>query len=143
MLKSKGNLFTFVLMLYPSLQLLVSICIWCPVTPLPVYTPQARLTGIMVVHNQRKSKGRGKRLQTCSKNMGVEKSDSFVGCLDFKWVQFSSVTQSCPTVCDSMDCSMPSLPVHHQLVKFTQTHAHWVSDAMQPSHPHHSLLLPP
>ena len=50
-------------------------------------------------------------------------------------VQFSSVTQSCPTLCDPMDCSTPSLPVHHQLLEFTQTHAHWVGDAIQPSHP--------
>ena len=50
-------------------------------------------------------------------------------------VQFSSVTQSCPTLCDSMDCSTPGLPVHHQLLEFTQTHVHWVSDAIQPSHP--------
>ena len=50
-------------------------------------------------------------------------------------VQFSSVTQSCPTLCDPMNCSTPGLPVHHQLPKFTQTHVHWVSDAIQPSHP--------
>ena len=49
--------------------------------------------------------------------------------------QFSSVTQSCPTLCNPMNCSMPSLPVHHQLPEFTQTHVHWVSDAVQPSHP--------
>ena len=53
--------------------------------------------------------------------------------------QFSSVAQSCPTLCDAMDCSMPGLPVHHQLLEFTQTHVHWVSDAIQPSHP---LLSP-
>ena len=50
-------------------------------------------------------------------------------------VQFSSVTQSCPALCSPMDCSMPGLPVHHQLPEFTQTHVHWVSDAIQPSHP--------
>ena len=50
-------------------------------------------------------------------------------------VQFSSVTQSCPTLCDPMNCSTPGLPVHHQLPEFTQTHVHWVSDAIQPSHP--------
>ena len=49
--------------------------------------------------------------------------------------QFSSVTQSCPTLCDSMNCSMPGLPVHHQLPEFTQTHVHRVSNAIQPSHP--------
>ena len=47
-------------------------------------------------------------------------------------VQFSSVTQSCPTLCDPMDCSTPGLSVHHQLSEFTQTHAHQVGDAIQP-----------
>ena len=54
-------------------------------------------------------------------------------------VQFSSVTQSCPTLCDPMNRSMPGLPVHHQYPEFTQTHVQWVGDAIQPSHP----LLPP
>ena len=49
--------------------------------------------------------------------------------------QFSSVAQSCPTLCDPMNCSNPGLPVHHQLPELTQTHVHWVSDAIQPSHP--------
>ena len=49
--------------------------------------------------------------------------------------QFSSVAQSCPTLCDPMNRSMPGLPVHHQLPEFTQTHVHRVSDAIQPSHP--------
>ena len=55
-------------------------------------------------------------------------------------VQFSSVAQSCPTLCDPMDCSTPGFPVHHQLLEFTHAHVHWVSDAIQPSHP---LLLSP
>ena len=50
-------------------------------------------------------------------------------------VQFSSVAQSCPTLCDPMNRSTPGLPVHHQLPEFTQTHVHRVSDAIQPSHP--------
>ena len=50
-------------------------------------------------------------------------------------VQFSSVAQSCPTLCNPMDCSMPGLPVHHHLPEFIQTHVHWVGDAIQPSHP--------
>ena len=50
-------------------------------------------------------------------------------------VQFSSVAQSCPTLCDPMNRSMPGLPVHHQLPEFTQTHVHRVSDTIQPSHP--------
>ena len=49
--------------------------------------------------------------------------------------QIRSVTQSCPTLCDSMNRSTPGLPVHHQLPEFTQTHVHRVSDAIQPSHP--------
>ena len=58
-------------------------------------------------------------------------------------VQFSSVAQSCPTLCDPMNRSMPGLPVHHQLPEFTQTHVHRVSDAIQPSHPLSSLYPPP
>ena len=50
------------------------------------------------------------------------------------FVQFSSVPQSCPTLCNPMDCSMPGLPVHCQLPEFTQTHVHGVGDAIQPSH---------
>ena len=53
----------------------------------------------------------------------------------FSSVQFSSVAQSCPILCDPMDCSMPGLPVHHQVPDFTQTHVHRFSDAIQPSHP--------
>ena len=53
--------------------------------------------------------------------------------------QFSSVAQSCPTLCDPMNSSMPGLPVHHQLPEFTQTYLHWVGDGIQPSHP---LLSP-
>ena len=52
------------------------------------------------------------------------------------WVfQFSSVAQSCRTLCDPMNCTTPCLPVHHQLLEFTQTHVHRVGDAIQPSHP--------
>ena len=50
-------------------------------------------------------------------------------------IQFSSVAQSCPTLCDPMNRSTPGLPVHHHLPEFTQTHVHQVSDAIQPSHP--------
>ena len=57
--------------------------------------------------------------------------------LKLNLVQFSH--SSCPTLCDPMNRSTPGLPVHHQLPEFTQTHAHWVSDAIQPSHP----LSPP
>ena len=49
--------------------------------------------------------------------------------------QFSSVAQSCPTLWELMNRRTPGLPIHHQLPEFTQTHVHWVSDAIQPSHP--------
>ena len=54
----------------------------------------------------------------------------------------SSVTQLCPTLCDPMNCSTPGLPVHHQLLELTQTHVHWVGDAIQPSHPLSSPFSP-
>ena len=59
-------------------------------------------------------------------------------------VQFSSVTQSCPTLCDPVNHSTPGLPVRHKLPEFTQTHAHRISDTIQPSHPlsSPSLLAP-
>ena len=57
-------------------------------------------------------------------------------------VQFSSVTQSCLTLCDPMDCSTPGLSVHHQLPEFTETHVHQATDAIQPSHPLSSPSLP-
>ena len=57
----------------------------------------------------------------------------YLGC--FSSVQFSSVPQSCPTLRNPMNCSTPGLPVHHQLLEFTQTHIHPVGDAIQPSHP--------
>ena len=50
-------------------------------------------------------------------------------------VQFSSVAQSCPTLCNPMNCSTPGLPVHHHLPEFSQTHSHCVGNAIQPSHP--------
>ena len=58
---------------------------------------------------------------------------------DIFGVQFSSVAQSCPTLCDPMNYSTPGLPVHHELPEFTQTHDYRVGDAIQPSHP---LLSP-
>ena len=58
------------------------------------------------------------------------------------WLQFSSVAQSCPTLCDPMNCSTPGLPVHHQLQEVTQTHVHWVGDTIQPPHPLSSLSPP-
>ena len=67
----------------------------------------------------------------CMYNIYVFKNMNFC----FSSVQFSSVTQLCLTLCDPMDCSTPGLPVHRQLLEFTQIHVHWVGDAIQPSHP--------
>ena len=64
---------------------------------------------------------------------GVVKSPTQLS--DFTSLHFTSVTQLCPTLYDPMNRSTPGLPVHHQLLEFTQTHVHQVRDAIQPSHP--------
>ena len=58
----------------------------------------------------------------------------FILC-SLSFYQFSSVAQSCSTLCDAMDCSTPGFPIHHQLPELAQTHVHRVGDAIQPSHP--------
>ena len=70
----------------------------------------------------------------------LNSSNSFLSLLNFLWkelssVQFSSFTQSCPTLCISVDCGTPGFTVHHQFPELTQTHIHRVSDTIQPSHP--------
>ena len=60
---------------------------------------------------------------------------AFLSSLSFHHNYCCSLTQSCPTLCDSMDCSMPGFPVLHQLPKLAQTHVHWVTEAVQPSYP--------
>ena len=74
--------------------------------------------------------------------LGISKL-KWTGMGEFNSVQFSSVTQSCLTLCDPMNHSTPGLPVHHQLPEFTQTHIHRFGDAIQPSHPLSPLLLLP
>ena len=66
---------------------------------------------------------------------------NLVNIYQFSSVQFSSFAQSCSTLCDPMNRSTPGLPVHRQLLEFTQAHVHRVGDAIQPSHPLSSLLL--
>ena len=75
-------------------------------------------------------------LSRTSKTMLNRSDDSGHSCLvlDLVLDPFSSVAQSCPTLCNPVDCSMLGLPVHHQLLKFAQTHVHQVGDAIQPSH---------
>ena len=88
-------------------------------------------------------KGRGTRNQIANIRWIMEKAREFQKNIYFFLtmpkplcsVQFSSVAQSCPTLCNPMNCSTPGLPVHHQLPLFTQTHIHRVCDAIQPSHP--------
>ena len=89
-------------------------------------------------------KGRGTRDQIANIHWIIKKAREFQKNIYFCFidyakafdcVQFSSVAQSCPTLCDPVNPSTPGLPVHHQLPEFTQTHGHQVSDAIQPSHP--------
>ena len=77
-------------------------------------------------------------------NIPVSRKDMerLVVTVSWDMYQFSSVTQSCPTLCDPMNCSTPGLPVQHQLLEFTQTHVHRVGDAIQPSHPMSSPFPP-
>ena len=72
-------------------------------------------------------------------SFSISPSNEYPGLISF---QFSSVAQSCPTLCDPMNYSTPGLPVHHQLPEFTQAHVHQVGDAIQPSHPLSSPSLP-
>ena len=79
--------------------------------------------------------GWGKVMQTTLGVFEISIDNLKFGPPDACSVQFSSVAQSCLTLCDPMNCSTPGLPGHHQLLEFTQTHVHRVSDAIQPSHP--------
>ena len=76
--------------------------------------------------------------------MMLQWTTSYRPCSKIPWefLQFSSVAQSCPTLCDPMNCSTPGLPVHHQLPEFAQTHVHRVGDGIQPSYPLSSPSLP-
>ena len=65
----------------------------------------------------------------------VSFSQDGLPCKGFWEIQFGSATQSCPTLCNPMDCSTSGLPVLHQLLEFTKIHVHWVGEAIQPSHP--------
>ena len=77
--------------------------------------------------------------QSLGKKDSPEKGNGYL--LEYSWLgnpmepQFSSVAQSCPTLCDPMNRSIPGLPVHHHLPEFSQVHVHWTGDAIQPSHP--------
>ena len=81
-------------------------------------------------------------LQHCRQMLYLLSHQLLKDTIMFSSDQFSSVVQSSPTIVRPMDWSMPGFPVHHQLPEFTQTHVHWVGDAIQPSHPL-PLLLPP
>ena len=75
---------------------------------------------------------KGGRIENLSQN---QKVSWWIGCGYERERQLNSVVQWCPTICDPMHCSAPGFPVHCQLMEFTQTHVHWVIDAIQPSHP--------
>ena len=71
----------------------------------------------------------------CSSNVSFSAPSALTPTIPLQQYSYGSVTQSRPTLCDPMDCRTPGLPVHHQPPGFTQTHVHWVGDAIQPSHP--------
>ena len=73
--------------------------------------------------------------QSKERIISVLASEHLVRSIPKEATQFSVVTQSCPALCNPMDCSTPGFPVHHQHPEFTQIHVHWVSDAIHPSHP--------
>ena len=76
---------------------------------------------------------------TCHELSGLHALEHYFFCLGTFSTSVSqsvsSITQLCPTLYDPMNCSTPGLPVHHELLEFTQTHVHWVGDAIEPSHP--------
>ena len=96
---------------------------------------------IQVIHSLNVFRVQGKKKKLFHSKKGTWNFSYITNCMDSDIrsttysVQFSSVTQSCPTLCDPMNRSTPGLPVHHQLPEFTQTHIHRVGDAIQPSHP--------
>ena len=101
----------------------------------PVQNKQDSLGEVLSVYPCEKPAAKAtRRIKVCCESNSQE-VEVYVRVLH----QFSLVTQSCPTLCDPMDCSKPGLLVHHQLPEFTQTHVHWIGDAIQPSHP---LLSP-
>ena len=81
------------------------------------------------------------RFLCCSVNRPI--STIVLDAMYMRSVQCSSVSHSCPTIWNPMNCSTPGLPVHHQLLEFTQTHVHWAGDAIQTSQPLSSLILLP
>ena len=100
--------------------------------PTPVFLPgesQGQGAWWAAIYGVAQSQIRLKRLSSSSSRHSINT------------VQFSSVTQSCPALCDTMDCSTPVFPVDHQLPEFIQTHVHWVSNAIQPPINTHALDL--
>ena len=89
------------------------------------------------VHHPLKKESEYRWLVTCAAgaHWRIYSSLLYSVLISLVWVQFSSIQPLCPTLWDSKNRSMPGLPVHHQLLESTQTHVHWVSDAIQPSYP--------
>ena len=133
-------------------------CVWLFVTlwtiahqsPLSmVFSKQGYWRGLPCPPPGRSSQPRGWTWASCTSCLaGILFTLSHLGSPLFEWMdyncfiylfQFSSVAQSCLTLCDPMDCSTPGFPVHHQLPELAQIHVHWVGDAIQLSHP---LLSP-
>ena len=93
------------------------------------------------IYKQNKQIHRKRKQTSCYKRQSERNRDKLgvQGKQITNSIEFSSVAESCPTLCDPMDCSTPGFPVHHQLPEFIQIHIHTVGDVIQPSHP---LLSP-
>ena len=95
-----------------------------------------------VIHGVSRSRTRLRDWTELNCTVNLKKSGNETNLFSISLVLFSSVAQSCPTLCDPMSHSTPGLPVNHQLPEFTQTHVHRVRDAIQPSHPRSSPSPP-
>ena len=118
-----------------------SSCTWSFVTPCTVQSTRLLCPWDSPGKNTESSMIQGLNMHLLNWQVGSLPLINW-GSLLFTSVQFSSVAQLCLTLCDPMNRSTPGLLVHHQLPEFTQTHVHWVSDAIQPSHPQSSPSPP-
>ena len=128
---------------YNEILLLTTICTW-KVLCLLKYQRLYFIPYMLNLKNKTKQNKKNQQLMNTKKTHKTHRYRVQTHGYQRESVQFSSIAQSCPTLCDPMNLSMPGLPAHYQLQEFTQTHVHRVSDGIQPSHaqgPHPGPLL--